>query len=176
MKQPLTDKQAKFCAEYLVDLNATQAAIRAGYSAKTANVQAVEIMAKPHVQERIQSMMTKRAERTEITADYVLRTIVEVIERCKQAEAVRDKEGVETGEYKFDSGAVLKGTELLGKHLKLFTDKHEIEAKHTVTQMGRIVAETVDDNGNVINRTSLQFNVGSPVDHDKTVLEHGDDQ
>lgn len=76
--------------------------------------------------------MNKRAERVEVTQDYVLRTIVDTIERCKQAEPVRGKDGEETGEYKFDSSAVLKGAELLGKHLKLFTDKTELSGSVTV--------------------------------------------
>lgn len=54
----------------------------------------------------------------------MLTAIVETIERCKQAESVMFK-GEPTGEYKFDSEAALKGCELLGKHLKLFTDKFE---------------------------------------------------
>lgn len=69
----LTAKQAAFVREYLVDLNATQAAIRAGYSKKTANVIASELLAKPNIQSAIQEEMKKRAERTEITADKVLK-------------------------------------------------------------------------------------------------------
>jgi len=117
-----------FVKEYLVDLNATQAAIRAGYSEKTATVIAAENLTKPNIAQAIQNGMNERAKRTEVTADYVLTTIVNTIERCQQAEPVMEKvdgELVPTGEYKFDSGAVLKGCELLGKHLKLFTDKVE---------------------------------------------------
>lgn len=131
----LTDKQEKFCQEYLIDLNATQAAIRAGYSKKTANEQGAQNLAKLSVQARLKELQSARQERTEITQDYVLKTIVDTIERCKQAEPVMIKEDgvwVESGEYKFDSQAVLKGAELLGKHLAMWTDKTKIEGELNV--------------------------------------------
>lgn len=68
----LSPKQAMFVKEYLVDLNGTQAAIRAGYSAKTADVQASRLLANAKVQAAIQEAMSKRSERVEITADMVL--------------------------------------------------------------------------------------------------------
>jgi phage terminase small subunit len=122
----LTAKQQRFVAEYLIDLNATQAAIRSGYSEKTANEQGARLLANVSVAQAVQQAINQRSERTQVTADYVLRTIVETIERCKQAEPVRDRDGEATGEYKFEAGAVLKGAELLGKHLKMFTDKTEL--------------------------------------------------
>ena len=129
----LTPKQMLFVKEYLIDLNATQAAIRAGYSEKTAAVIAAENLIKPNIAEAIQTGMNERIKRTEVTADYVLNTIVDTVERCRQAVPVyekRDGKMEATGEYEFDSGAVLKGCELLGKHLKLFTDKVEIGGKN----------------------------------------------
>lgn len=122
----LTPKQALFVKEYLVDLNATQAAIRAGYSAKTAYSIAEENLRKPEIAKAIQEASKQRAAKVDISAEYVLQTIKNTIERCAQAEPVLDRDGVPTGEYKFDSTAVLKGSELLGKYLKLFTDRTEI--------------------------------------------------
>ncbi len=131
-KRPLTPKQQMFVREYLVDLNATQAAIRAGYSAHTAAEMGFENLNKPQIATAVQNAMNLRAEKTSINAQYVLDGIRETIERCKQAEPARDEDGNIVGDYKFESSSVLKGYELLGKHLKLFTDKVEISGEATV--------------------------------------------
>ncbi len=72
MAARLTDRQKRFVLEYLIDLNATQAAIRAGYSQKTAYSIGQENLKKPEIQHAIQVEMDKRANRTEITQDRVL--------------------------------------------------------------------------------------------------------
>lgn len=69
----LTPMQERFALEYLVDLNGTQAAIRSGYSQRTANSQAAQLMANPKLQERIAELVAERSERTRITADKVLK-------------------------------------------------------------------------------------------------------
>jgi len=74
----LTKKQKKFCDEYLIDLNATQAAIRAGYSEKTARFIGAENLTKPNIQEYIQQRMNAREKRTEITQDMVLRELAKI--------------------------------------------------------------------------------------------------
>ena len=74
----LTPKQQRFVEEYLIDLNATQAAIRAGYSAKTAKVIAAQNLSKLNVQEAIEEAQSKRAEQTQIDAAYVLKRLVEI--------------------------------------------------------------------------------------------------
>lgn len=74
----LNPKQTVFVEEYLIDLNATQAAVRAGYSEKTASVIGSENLAKPYIQEAIQIAMDKRSKRTEITADNVLKEIAKL--------------------------------------------------------------------------------------------------
>ena len=68
----LTDKQRIFCHEYLIGMNATQAAIKAGYSVDTAKQIGCENLSKPYLQAKIQDLMDMRAERVDITADRVL--------------------------------------------------------------------------------------------------------
>lgn len=74
----LTARQKRFVQEYLIDLNATQAAIRAGYSAKTAEQQGYQLLQKTSVLKAIQEAMGKRSERTEITADRVLQELAKI--------------------------------------------------------------------------------------------------
>jgi len=75
---PLTSKQERFVAEYLIDLNATQAAIRAGYSEKTAKQQGTENLAKPAIADAIQKALARRSARTEITQDAVLQELAKI--------------------------------------------------------------------------------------------------
>lgn len=127
----ISKKHLMFANEYLKDLNATAAYKRAGYTAKgnAAEVNAARLLRHAQVAKIVQAAMDARSKRTKIDADYVLTGIKNTIERCAQEVPVLDKDGNQTGEYKFDSGAVLKGYELLGKHLKLFTDKVELSGK-----------------------------------------------
>lgn len=74
----LTDKQIRFCEEYLIDLNATQAAIRAGYSQKTAHSIGAENLIKPEIQAEIQKKQKELSERTGITAERVLQELADI--------------------------------------------------------------------------------------------------
>lgn len=123
----LTPKQAAFVREYLIDLNATQAAIRAGYSAKTAQVQSAKMLSKAIISAALKEKMDERARKAEISAEYVLSSLLNVAERCQTAVPVLDKEGNETGEWKFDSSGANRALELIGKHLGIFVErvKHE---------------------------------------------------
>jgi phage terminase small subunit len=115
----LTDKQEMFCREYIVDLNATQAAIRAGYSKKTANQVASQNLTKLNIQERVTGLMRERTERVEIDADWVLKSAKKVFDRCMQQEDVTDREGGATGEWKFEHSGANKALEIIGKHVKV---------------------------------------------------------
>ena len=110
----LTDRQKMFCKEYIVDLNAKQACIRAGYSEKTAKQIGSENLSKPYLQEEIARLMKSREERVKLTADKVL----EDIERVRTL-----AEGSE--QYNVS----LKASELQGKHLAMFTDKQQINGQ-----------------------------------------------
>lgn len=79
-EKKITAKQQRFVAEYLIDLNATQAAIRAGYSAKTAEVQGPRLLGNVRVAAAIEQGKQKREKRTEIDADWVLRRLAEEAE------------------------------------------------------------------------------------------------
>lgn len=126
MAAKLTDKQELFCTEYMIDLNATQAAIRAGYSESTARQIASQNLAKVNVADRVAELKADISARVLVDADYVVKGLLAVHERCMQAEAVTDKDGGTTGEYKFEHSGANRSLELLGKHLGLFVDKKEI--------------------------------------------------
>ncbi|MCK0507921.1 terminase small subunit [Aromatoleum anaerobium] len=74
----LNDKQRRFVAEYLIDLNATQAAIRAGYSERTAGSQGFDLLKKPEIQAWVTEEMKAREQRTEITQDRVLAELAKI--------------------------------------------------------------------------------------------------
>lgn len=78
MSKKLTDKQEMFCREYLLDLNATQAAIRAGYSEKTARFIGTENLSKPNIADRVSNLKAERIKDTKIDASYVLKRLVEI--------------------------------------------------------------------------------------------------
>ena len=125
----LSNKQAAFVQEYLKDLNATQAAIRAGYSPKTANEQAGRLLVKASIQEAIETAKAERQVRTEITQDYVLTSLKTVADRCMEAVPVLVSEGCETGFWKFNAQGANKSLELLGKHLGMFEGKEKAPAE-----------------------------------------------
>lgn len=112
----LNEKQKQFCEEYIIDFNGTQAAIRAGYSKKTANRIASENLSKLDIQEYIKELVDNRNKRTQITQDEVVADIIKVKNRCMQSEAILDKDGNETGIYKFDSTGANKALDMLMKH------------------------------------------------------------
>jgi phage terminase small subunit len=163
-KDKLTDKQAMFVKEYLVDLNATQAAIRAGYSENTANVIGPENLAKPCIAKEIQKHMDKRSKRLEITADTVLQeiaklgysniqkiykedgTLIPVHELPPEVAATItevneevikvDGESV-TMKRKYKIADKGQNLERLGRHLKLFTDKVDVNLATVVRKKKR---------------------------------------
>lgn len=116
----LTPKQERFVAEYLLDLNATQAATRAGYSARTSNEQGSRLLANVSVKAALLSAMQKRSERLKRNADDVLKDIWAV--KTDAVQVVTDRDG---NRVMVDRPAALKALELEGRHYKMFTDKVE---------------------------------------------------
>ena len=98
----LSDKQIRFCEEYLIDLNATQAAIRTGYSKKTAKEQASRLLTNVNVSEYIAELQSEVRNRTEITVDFVINGIKDI--------AV-------DGEHENNR---LKAFDMLGRHLGIY--------------------------------------------------------
>ncbi len=131
----LTGRQEKFCREYVIDYNATQAAIRAGYSEKTAGSTGAENLKKPNILARVRELQAEQAKRLCVSADWVVMQWVEVYKRCMQAEPVmiwdyEEKCKVHSGEYTFDSKGALTALEMIGKHLGMFKeDKGSSEQK-----------------------------------------------
>lgn len=139
----MTEKQERFVEEYLIDLNATQAAIRAGYSAKTANEQGSRLLTNVSIQQAISKAMAERSRRTGVSQDRVLRElarigfakITDILDpetarikdnasvddlACIQSVKIRPNEwGTEREVRLCDKKAAL---ELLGKHLGMFKD------------------------------------------------------
>jgi phage terminase small subunit len=142
----LTAKQQLFIDEYLIDLNATQAAVRAGYSEKTAYSIGNENLKKPEIHSRIEELKSKRSEKLGLDQYWVLKRLMDISDRSMQVEPVlkfdyEEKKMVETGEYVFDSSGANKATELIGKHLGMFTDKLKVESSVEVTFIDDIVYE-----------------------------------
>lgn len=143
----LNARQEIFCKEYLIDLNATQAAIRAGYSERTANAQASRLLANVNILARVKELKAKRAEELELDAYWVLKRLKDISDRSMQAEPVlefdkQSGEMIETGEYQFDSNGANKATELIGKHIGIFDPKHKHIDTMTNSQIDKIKAET----------------------------------
>ena len=139
MSTPLpNDRHERFANEYLVDLNAGRAYERAGYKAggRTADAAAARLLANVNVQGRIAALQSARAERVEVTQDWVIRRLVDNVERAMQAEEVRDREGNGIGEFVYAGTVANKALELLGKHLGLFgpkgTDDDPVHVAHRV--------------------------------------------
>lgn len=150
----LTPKQKRFVAEYLVDLNATQAAIRAGYSEKRASEIGYQLLQKTTVQAEIRKAMADREERTGVTQDWVVQELYKIAHAdrggiAKVVGGVRvvltdtddlDAEqraalvGVEETKFgiKVTTCDKLKALELLGRHLGMFTDKVEQSGNTTI--------------------------------------------
>lgn len=133
----MTDKQLRFIDEYLVDCNGTQAAIRAGYSKKTANEQASRLLADVNISARIKERQAELSEKTKLTQEWVLLKLEECVKKSMQEEEIQrwdyeSKSMVGTGEYIYDSKGATKALELIGKHIGMFKDKLELSGEVVV--------------------------------------------
>lgn len=142
----LTPKQQRFVDEYCLDLNATQAAIRAGYSQKTATSIGSENLMKPDIAAAIQVRQHARAERSELNEAWILDHLKENVERSMVAIPVRSldrdtKQMVETGEYVYQGNVANKALELIGRHRGMFVERSEIRHRGKIEVRVRIERE-----------------------------------
>ncbi len=154
----LTDKQEKFCQEYLIDLNATQAAIRAGYSEDTAKSIGSENLTKPDIQNRLAELKKSLSEKTGITQEMVLNELAKIgfsnikdymdghltmknlneVDENKGAaissikKTVSTYEGGETVYTEFKLYDKIKSLELIGKHLGFFEKDNKQQGQNNV--------------------------------------------
>lgn len=129
----LTAKQRRFCNEYLIDLNATQAAIRAGYSEKNARNIASENLAKPNIKAYIDERMAEKESQLIATQDEVLKYLTSVLRGESQStEIVVEGTGDGCSEARTlkkepSEKDRLRAAELLGKRYGIYTDKVEAD-------------------------------------------------
>lgn len=125
----LTAKQQRFCDEYLIDLNATQAAIRAGYSEKTARIIAAENLTKPNIKAYIQQRMAEKEKELIADQNEVLKYLTAVMrgDRTEQTPIFIGDGIQKITDIDVPTKDRLKAAELLGKRYSLFTDKVETD-------------------------------------------------
>lgn len=148
----MTKKQKRFVEEYLIDLNATQAAIRAGYSPKTANEQGAQNLAKLSIRAAIDKAQAERSRRTGINQERVVQELAKIAFLNPADVIDMDRAAIQEGADRDDTACIasvkvksipteagaitecevktydkLKALELLGRHLGMFTDKLKVE-------------------------------------------------
>ena len=157
----LTPKQQRFVDEYLIDLNATQAAIRAGYSAQTANEQGSRLLTNVSVEAAIKRSIAERSRRTGVTADRVIMELAKIGFVNIADVADLDHATIQDGALRDDTAAIqsvkvkripvedgdiverelklhdkVKSLDLLGRHLGIFNDKLKLEGGFQINFTG----------------------------------------
>ncbi len=158
----LTPRQNRFVSEYLIDLNATQAAIRAGYAPGSARQHACRLLARDNIKKAVSMAMAKRQARTELTADEVIEDLRELRDICMGRKPVKvmtivknaregTAEPVEVEGVMFEPASANRALELLGKHMKLFTDRMDMTSNGQTLQSGVLVVPAVMSEEDWIN-------------------------
>lgn len=157
----LTPKQERFVEEYMVDLNATAAAIRAGYSTKTANRIGPQLLVKTCIAQAISEARAAQSKRVQVTADDVIKGFLKIATSGMQeipktdfaGKQVVDRNGKPVWKM-LDAMNANKSLELVGKHLGMFVDKKEITGKDGGPLMagGVLVVPAVDTTDDWVKR------------------------
>lgn len=154
----LNPRQARFVSEYLVDLNGKQAAIRAGYSERSAKQTACRLLGEAAVKKAVTSAMEKRQERTGLSQDEVIQDLRELRDICMGRKKVKvmtivknSREGtaepVEVEGVMFEPSSANRALELLGRHMRMFTDKMDVVSNGQTLQSGvLVVPPSIDEN------------------------------
>ena len=138
-----------------MDLDGVQAAIRAGYSEKTASSAASRLLKDVRIQNALQEALKEQEKRTHIDHDWVINELVGIIEQGRAAVEVLTKDGEPTGEYIANLPAANKALELLGKHLRMFSEGPAVQINNDNRQV--IMRVVYDDDGN-----QNPFTINSP--------------
>lgn len=165
-KRQLSEQRQRFVDEYLIDLNGTQAAIRAGYSAKTANEQAARLLANVSIQQAISKAMAERSKRTGVNQDRVVLELAKLafinagdlidpkdasirpgaskedlacIQSVKVKQSHSSKGNVTEREVRLSDK--MKALELLGKHLGMWNDKLDVNIAQPIVITGEDALE-----------------------------------
>jgi phage terminase small subunit len=137
---PITPKKQRFVDEYLVDLNATQAAIRAGYSAKTAHSQGPRLLDDVGVKELIADAMAKRSEATKITAERVLQELGRVAFFDPRRMLNADGSPKPINELDDDTAAVLAGMDIAEEFAGAGENRHFVGYTRKVRMADKVAA------------------------------------
>jgi phage terminase small subunit len=160
----MTPKQERFVEEYLVDLNATQAAVRAGYSARTAREIGRENLDKPDIQAALQTAFAARSQRVEIDQDWVIRRLARIADldlrklftddgtlrpiqelpedvagAISSVDVIKRKDDAE--EYRVRLPDRIRALDLLGRHLGMFRDRVEVTGRGLETLLPELTDE-----------------------------------
>jgi phage terminase small subunit len=145
--KPLRGKRAVFVQEFLLDGNASAAARRAGYSAKSSGAIGAELLKFPAVSRAIADAQRARSERTQVDADFVLHKLTEILNRTmaeiapaldRKGKPMRDGDGNPV--YKFDAANSLRSLELLGKHIAVQAFNERVEVRDTAAMIAALHA------------------------------------
>lgn len=135
----LTPLQLSFAEEYIVDFNITQAAIRAGTQSKFPNRVGHAMHTNPKVRRAVNYLLATRADKSTIKPDYVIRKLISTVEKCEDDE-------------NYNPTAVLRGLELLARHLGMFVEKTEITGKDGGALQYEKISEDANDFARTISR------------------------